>query len=100
MKVIIDDEQYPQVRHKVGVVTFNCPNCGKELTRTVWEHATEWDEETKEVTEFDHVAAHARCSCDAEILVADDGEHMGVYWLNEKQMKPVVVELKARQWHR
>jgi hypothetical protein len=79
--------EYPQVRHKVGDVDFNCPNCNRELHRVLWEHASEWDVETKKPTMFDFVEAHAKCRCGALILVADTYERFELYWLNEKEMR-------------
>ena len=73
-------------RRKIGDCTFNCPNCGKEHYRVIWED--KWEDED-EWSGFEH--ADALCSCGAQILISvqPDGE-TGLYWLNEKKMKLVV----------
>lgn len=68
-------------RKKVGDCDFDCPNCNRELHRTLWR------EQDKDDLECGFVHADAKCRCGAHILVADDLESFKVFWLNEKDMK-------------
>jgi len=72
-------------RMKVGDVDFQCPNCCRELHRTIWQER-EIDMDGK-LSAIGLVHADALCSCGAQILVADDLERFGLYWLNEQKMK-------------
>jgi len=85
--MIVVSEKYPQIRHKVGEVDFCCPNCNKYHRRVLWEHATEWDVETKKPIAFDHIAAFAKCRCGALLLVADTWEAIEMFWLNQHEME-------------
>ena len=85
------DDNFPRVRHKVGEVDFDCPNCNRHLHRTLWAEATEFYKTRKgnwKPTKhgFDFVSAFAYCDCGAQILVADDYEKLGLYWLNEEKL--------------
>jgi len=73
-------------RKKAGSITFQCPNCYKELTRTIWANASEIDEDG-ELT-YDFFEAQAVCRCGAVILAAETDYNGGfeVFWLNEKDM--------------
>ena len=84
----MEEACYPRSRKNVGTVDFCCVNCRRELHRTIWAEATEWDVETGKVTEYGLETALAHCSCGALNLVGfqPDGEG-AVYWLNEKEMK-------------
>ena len=70
-------------RRKVGHCDFNCPNCGKDHHRVIWQDKwkgeDEWDS-------FEHGDAH--CSCGAQLLIAVQpfGE-VELYWINEKKMR-------------
>ena len=74
-------------RRNSGVVTFACPNCDKELTRTVWGHAHEIDHDGN--LTYDFYEAQAKCKCGARFLVAEvdyDG-NFTMFWLNKKEMQ-------------
>ena len=72
-------------RKKVGECTFDCPNCGIEHSRVLWQER-EIDFEGK-LSPVGLVHADATCSCGAQILVADDLESLKLFWLNEYKMK-------------
>ena len=80
-------------RKKAGDVDFDCPNCGKSLHRTLWASATEIDEDG-ELT-YDFIHAEAKCGCGAALLIADDYESFGVYWLNKKEMTQDYTEKRS-----
>lgn len=89
---VFEEDSFPKVRHKVGEVDFNCPNCNRALHRTIWATATEFYKTKRgnwKPTEygFDLITAFAYCPCGAKLLVADDYEKFGLYWLNKKEMK-------------
>ena len=76
-------------RKKVGEVDFDCVNCGRHLHRVLWAEATEFYADTGKPTPdgYDLITAFAYCSCGAQLLVADDYEKLGLYWVNEEKMK-------------
>jgi len=72
-------------RKKVGHVTFDCPNCWREITRAVWAMAIEVDDEGE--LRYGCETAFAKCRCGAELLVAYQPDGQGeLYWLNEEEM--------------
>lgn len=73
-------------RKKAGKVNFECPNCGRNLERTIWGNATEIDDQG-ELT-YDFFEAQAKCGCGAAILVAETDYEGGMelFWLNKKEM--------------
>ena len=79
-------------RKNMGKAIFSCPNCGKEHERTIWGTATEIDETGKLTYDFYH--ASAQCGCGASLMIADDYESWGCYWLNKKEMTQVTHETR------
>lgn len=67
-------------RRNVGSVDFDCPNCGREYHRTLWEEVEE-DGLGGPVTS-DAVS----CKCGAVLFCADDYENVNVYWINQREM--------------
>ncbi len=67
-------------RRNVGSVDFECPNCGREYHRTLWEDV-----------EDGCVGAIASdvvvCECGAQLLCADDYDGFDVYWLNKRKFE-------------
>ena len=76
-------------RKKAGEVDFSCPNCNRNLHRTIWAEATEFYEDTGKPTPhgYDLITAFASCPCGAQLLVADTYERLELYWLNEKKLQ-------------
>ncbi len=68
-------------RRNVGDVDFECPNCGREYHRTLWEEIE--DDGLGGPVTSDAVA----CKCGAVLFCADDYENVNVYWLNKREMR-------------
>lgn len=88
--------EFPRVRHKAGEVAFDCPNCDRGLHRTLWAEAGEFYKTNRgnwkpTKNGFDMVTGFAKCSCGANLLVADDYERLNLFWLNEKEMEALKI---------